>query len=418
MGQRVRISICIVSADEAVIGLFREIITEYSDIEWDLNAAAPGGVIGAGNDLYLFDFSPNYTLPQNVAWGRTHFVLLRRKEVSAFREQYPEAGASILLKPVTRPTLRAILGQAITSKRRSRPDDVTALRVDRDELLQCLIHANLKLQEYDQERTNFLTRAVHDFRAPVTALSGYCGLLLEGQLGPLTPQQKEVLERMLKSAKRLGRMSNAMFQLSVSRHIEQRPNLRLADIRECIEQALHEVVQFADEKQIETFVDMAPPTGSLYFEPGQIEQVLVNLLDNACKFTPRHGWIEIKGYPYFWDRRIPNVNGRIEYDRRSQSSQEPNAYRIDIRDSGPGIRPEHLDSMFEDYTSYAVRDGRSGAGLGLAICKMIMTQHRGKIWAESRSEGALFSFVMPMQRESVAPPPFVEADWEMGLRSA
>ncbi len=413
-----RISISIVSADESVIELLREIVTEYSDVEWDLNASAHDAIVREGSDLYLFDFSPNSPLPQYAGWGRTHFVLVRRKDIAAFREQHPEAGASILLKPVTRPTLRAILGQVIASKRAARRDDVTALRVDRDELLQCLIQANLKLQEYDQERTNFLTRAVHDFRAPVTALSGYCGLLLEGQLGPLTPQQKEVLERMLKSAKRLGRMANAMFQLSVSRHIEQRPNFRLADIRECIEQALHEIVQFADEKHIEIFVDMAPPTGSLYFESGQIEQVLVNVLDNACKFTPRNGWIEIKGYPYFWDRRLPNLNGRVEYDRRCQASQEPNAYRVDIQDSGPGIRPEHLDTMFEDYTSYAVRDDRSGAGLGLAICKMIMTQHHGKIWAESRPQGALFSFVMPMHRESTVPPPFAESDWEMGLRSA
>ncbi len=73
--------------------------------------------------------------------------------------------------------------------------------------------------------------------------------------------------------------------------------------------------------------------------------------------------------------------------------------------------------MFEDYTSYAVRDDRSGAGLGLAICKMIITQHRGKVWAESRPEGALFSFVLPMQQEPAAEC-VSEADCRMGLRNA
>ncbi|HZS70286.1 MAG TPA: ATP-binding protein [Candidatus Acidoferrum sp.] len=417
MGHRVGITLCIVSSDGTIADLVRELISEHSDIDWELSNIRPGATVSAGDDLYIFDFSPDIALPQCAAWGRTHFVVLRRKEISLFCDLHPEVGAGILLKPLTRPVLRAILGQVIASRRSSRGDDVRALRLDRDELLQCLIHANLKLQEYDQERTNFLTRAIHDFRAPVSALTGYCGLLLEGQLGPLTSQQREVLERMLKSAKRLGRMSNAMFQLGVSGHIEQQPNFQWADIRECIEQALHEVAQFADEKHIEIFVDIPPPGGLLYFEPGQIEQVLVNLLDNACKFTPRHGWIAIKGYPYFWDRRIPNLNGTIDQERRFRRSQEPNAYRIDIQDSGPGIRPEHLDSMFEDYTSYAVRDDRSGAGLGLAICKMIITQHRGKVWAESRPEGALFSFVLPMQQEPAAEC-VSEADCRMGLRNA
>ena len=60
------------------------------------------------------------------------------------------------------------------------------MRADRDEILQCLIQTNLKLQEYDQERTNFLARAIHDFRAPLTALCGYSSLLLGNNLGPLT----------------------------------------------------------------------------------------------------------------------------------------------------------------------------------------------------------------------------------------
>ena len=115
---------------------------------------------------------------------------------------------------------RGVYGLAVSAH-----DDQTSiansLRADRDEILQCLIQANLKLQEYDQDRTTFLARAVHDFRAPLTAISGYCGLLLGEPLGPLTENQREVLRRMQHSTKRLSRMASAMFQLSVGRHVKR-----------------------------------------------------------------------------------------------------------------------------------------------------------------------------------------------------
>src|ERR1041384_6383517 len=102
---------------------------------------------------------------------------------------------------------------------------------------------------------------------------------------------------MLKSTKRLSRMAAAMFQLSVGRHVKRRPEMQRGDIRECLEQALHEITPFADDKSIEISADFAAPSNPLFFEAGQIEQVLINILDNACKFTPRGGSIELRGYP-------------------------------------------------------------------------------------------------------------------------
>ena len=125
---------------------------------------------------------------------------------------------NVLLKPVARATLLAFLSGA--KQQTSEPQEesggrIDALRGERDLMLQFLIQANLKLQEYDQERNNFLARSVHDFRAPLTAIGGYCGLLLEEELGPLTEEQREVLGRMQNSTTRLSRLSDAMFQLSI-----------------------------------------------------------------------------------------------------------------------------------------------------------------------------------------------------------
>jgi signal transduction histidine kinase len=127
-------------------------------------------------------------------------------------------------------------------------------------------------------------------------------------------------------------------------------------------------------------------------------QVLVNNLDNACKFAPRGGTVEIKGYPCFWDRRGPaGRHGGVE--RRLRVSADANAYRVDISDNGAPIPPERLAHIFEEYTSYGGGRDRSGSGLGLAICKMIVGEHGGRIFASNTEGGPAFSFVIPVIRD-------------------
>jgi signal transduction histidine kinase len=196
-------------------------------------------------------------------------------------------------------------------------------------------------------------------------------------------------------------MASAMFQLSVGRHVKRRPELRPGDIRECLEQALHEITPFADEKGLAIRAELAPYDLPLYFEAGQIEQVLINLLDNACKFTPKSGSIDIRGYPVFWERRMTRPS-LPPAERRWRSTTEANTYRIDIQDSGSAIPEEHLERIFEEYTSYAGGRDRSGGGLGLAITRMIVNQHDGAVWAENTESGPMFSFVLPVYRREPA----------------
>ncbi|HJT87038.1 MAG TPA: HAMP domain-containing sensor histidine kinase [Bryobacteraceae bacterium] len=380
----------LVSQDPDLYKLCSEILAEFSEPRWEITTAATED---ADTGLSVWDYEPDLPLPQGTDWTPArHLFLVNRKDVAAFQEVigYPEV--TILLKPVTRATLNAFLSHAI-SAHQDRVSSTVSLRADRDEMLQCVIQANLKLQEYDQDRTNFLARAIHDFRAPLTAINGYCGLLLSEAVGPIAEEQKEVLDRMQHSAKRLSRMASAMFQLSVGRHVKRRPEFRKCVVQNCIEQALHETAPQAKSKQISVSVDLEPETRPLFFEEGMIEQLLINLLDNACRFTPRNGEIDVRGYPFFWDRR--GSSAHVSRERRQQRSQEPNAYRIDIRNSGAQIPAPHLKSIFEEYTTYSGAQDRSGGGLGLAICRMIALQHEGRIWAENSDSGPIFSFVLP-----------------------
>lgn len=369
--------------------------------EWELAERQPGGEI-EGFDLTIWDYEPSLEIPARAASEPSrHLFLVDRDDLEAFRARFGEGQAGILLKPVTVAALSAFVEERAHST--SPESRVGLLRAERDEMLQSLMMACLRLQEYDQDRTRFLTRAVHDFRAPLTAISGFCGLLLSEQAGTLGAEQKEIVRRMQQSARRLARLSTAMFQLGVARHFEAHPVLRPGDLRAAVDQALHELGHMLDEKDLGLTVDMLPCPEVLFFDKMQLEQLFVNLLDNGFRFTPRHGTVEIRGYPYFWERREMPANGSGNGgERRQSNTRAANAYRVDIRDSGPGIPPELLERIFEEYTSYSGGSDRSGGGLGLAICKMIANRHQGRLWAENSGAGAVFSLLLPLGEPGIA----------------
>jgi signal transduction histidine kinase len=388
----------LISQDGDLYRMCREVLNDLPDHHCTISIGTPEEAVPPA-DLWIWDFQIDSLIPTCVGSGcAKQLFLVSRQDLALFRERIGLPGAHILLKPVTRATLAAFLGLEIsTHVEKAEPDQ--SLRADRDEILQCLIQTNLRLQEYDQDRTTFLARAVHDFRAPLTALGGYCGLLLSEPVGPLNETQRQVLERMQHSAKRLSRMALAMFELSIGRQIKKRPELKKGDLRACLDQALHETAPFADDKSIAITSDLESCEYPLFFEAGQIEQVLINLLDNACKFAPKEGSIEIRGYPCFWERRTSRAAmPPALVERRQSFLNEPNAYRIDIRDSGAPIPREHLHSIFEEYTSYSGGRDRSGGGLGLAITKMIISQHDGSVWAENSDLGPQFSLMLPVYR--------------------
>lgn len=348
-------------------------------------------------DLYVWDFPGDVAPPKHITWTYSNLIVV------AYRRDLAEVQKSfgfephIVLKPANRVALSALIGLVVSSRA------AASLRDDRDHILQSLIQANLKLQEYDRDRTNFLSRVVHDFLTPLTVLNGYCGLLLGDQLGPLTDNQQEVVRRMQSGSKRLSRIVSSILELGMDRALRKRPSLQKADLPKSLNQALQEIDYLAKEKNIRIDIQLEPCEEALYFDPAQLEQVFANILDNACKFTPRNGVIEIRGASYFWERRGRTDSARsLPKERRFSDLKTPNSYRVDVVDSGMPILPEHLGNIFEEYTSYSGGGDRSGGGLGLAICRSILEQHRGRIWAENTDKGPMFSIVLPIHRR-VAP---------------
>jgi two-component system sensor histidine kinase KdpD len=109
------------------------------------------------------------------------------------------------------------------------------------------------------------------------------------------------------------------------------------------------------------------------FDAVLIERVLANLLENAGKYAPDAGPIEVS------------------------AAAEQHGLRVTVADRGPGIAPEILDTIFEKFTRGGTESATPGVGLGLAICKAAVEAHGGRIWAENRPQGgAAFSFVLPL----------------------
>ena len=412
-----KLLVALISRDDGLKRLCREALATLSARQWNLVVADPDDATPAA-DMFIWDSDLQTPLPHLLEPRRpaVHVLAISREQAARVLDVLPLSAVTVVLKPVHLDTLRTLLEQAANhyeSLSGAGTGRMGSLRQDRDAMLDCLVATTLRLQECDQDRMNFLARAVHDFRTPLTAVNGYCGLLLSGQFGPITAAQQEVLERTLHSVRRLSRLAAALFQWSSEMHVGLRPQIRQADIQECCRQAIHEVKPFAGEKSISIELDLQAPGHPLCFDATQVEQLLINLLENSCKFTPRGGHMQIRGYPAFWDRRSASAAQEpVLIERRRAPSRRANVYRMEVTDNGMGVRPEHLRTIFQEHTSYGGGTDRSGSGLGLAICKRIVAEHGGEIFAESGNQGVTFIFMLPF-----APPAPAETfDLDEGQR--
>jgi signal transduction histidine kinase len=358
----------------------------------------------------IWDFDAATVFPAWLDFSREtpgaskHLFLVDRENLGRFREATHRASVNILLKPVTRAVLTAFLDAAFAmggykDDEDDKPEPAHAGRDSAEFLLQ----TSLRLQKHNHERSDFIAGIAHDLRTPATSLLGYSGLLLDESQGFLDENQKTILRYMQQSADRFSRMASSIFELSVERRRERAVHLQTGDIAACLDQALHETGLLARDKRIAIRTQTEPFTGGLCFDRSLIERVLVNLLENACRFAPLNGTIEIRGYPFFWERRSPNVSVPMTTESRSSCRNTANSYRVDIENSGAAIPSGQLDSIFEQYVSAAPAGGRSGCGLGLAICRTIIARHQGRIWAENTDRGPRLSFVLPGGSPQVYP---------------
>jgi len=236
----------------------------------------------------------------------------------------------------------------------------------------------------------------HDIKSAVGIIAGYLDILLSQRVGPLTQGQISFLHEMKDSTERVQQFTKEFLILCSLRSPSVKPDLQVADIRECLS-GIAEFWSPAFERQGIAcyFLDKSEPVDPFPFDACKVQHILSNLLDNALKFTPPGGTVWIEVTPHFWERRITSTKWPEERRNRTQSV---NAVKVSVSDTGPGIAPEYHRDIFDDFRQLRrIHEPRDrGVGLGLAIARRLVEVQNGKIWVESApGSGSIFSFLLP-----------------------
>jgi signal transduction histidine kinase/ActR/RegA family two-component response regulator len=257
----------------------------------------------------------------------------------------------------------------------------------KDREARALAQVNAELRRLDELKSEFLAMVSHELRTPLTAIIGYSRLLMRQVHGRLTPKQLEHQEAIFRGAQRLSDLINDL--LDVSRleagRIELTP--RPTDVAQIVEQAAAVVAVAAQARQIRITSDLSPDLPAASADPARLQQILVNLIGNAVKFSAPDGSVRVTGGRY-----------------RDQ-------IWIAVEDGGVGIAKEELARIWDPFyqVEAPMRRRHGGSGLGLAIVRRLVELHGGVVRAESEGEnrGSRFSFTLPVAAEPATHEPKV-----------
>ncbi|HHX51810.1 MAG TPA: DUF3365 domain-containing protein [Clostridia bacterium] len=237
-----------------------------------------------------------------------------------------------------------------------------------------LQEANFQLARANRLKSEFLASVSHELRTPLTSITAFVELLLDETAGELTSQQKEYLEDVLRGSQRLMTSINAILEMA---KIEARKmglkNFSFS-IEELIREIEHRMIPVALKKNLELEVDLEGKL-AVYADRQKIEQVIVNLVGNAIKFTP--------------------AGGRVTITARQKEKE----ILVWVADTGIGIEEADQEYIFEAFRQVDGSSTRShqGTGLGLALAKNLVEMHGGTIWVESHpGVGSSFYFTIPL----------------------
>ena len=231
-----------------------------------------------------------------------------------------------------------------------------------------------KLRVVDKMKDEFLSIISHELRTPMAPLLDYINILKEGLAGDFSLEQKKVFEAMHRSARRELNLIDSLLDFSRLERGLFSPQKTRFSIKDLVHDLVENAQLAAKESGLQIVIGEFENL-EVEADENQISRVIAQLFDNAFKFSPRGGKLEIL------------------------VSRSDNEVRIMLKDLGIGLTKENLEKVFEKF--FQVDSGynrdKGGMGLGLAICREIVKAHGGRIWAESPGlgKGARFCFTLP-----------------------
>ncbi|QLE44048.1 hybrid sensor histidine kinase/response regulator [Nostoc sp. C052] len=271
-------------------------------------------------------------------------------------------------------------------------DDFIRKPVTVDELLarvRSLLRLKHSMDERDEiarQREDFVSRLTHDLRTPLVAADRMLMLFQQGALGTLSTQMQEVIAIMARSNINLLSMVNTL--LEVYRFEAGRKSLafQTVNLSQLLEEVTGELSPLAQDKALSLSVDFTEESNTVMGDRLELHRLFTNLIGNAIKFTDS-GSVTIR----FTSQRQSDNSSQSQLSGKSNSVDY---IRIEIADTGPGIPPEELATIFERF-----RQGNhksSGSGLGLYLARRIVEAHQGIILLNSElGKGSVFIVLLP-----------------------
>ena len=239
--------------------------------------------------------------------------------------------------------------------------------------------ANDRLRELDTQKTEFISFATHQLRAPLTAIKGYASLVIEGDLGEASAEVRDAASRVFESAKTMTAVVDDYLNVSRIELGSMKYNLEPLDMSALVREVAGELKPNIEKSGLKFDLKVAgegPWTVSA--DPDKLKQVIANIIDNSVKYTPS-GSLSVAL------ERVPNANGSIPV-------------RFSVTDTVIGIGPGVMPKLFQKFSraDNANKQNIHGTGLGLFIVSEIVKAHKGRVWAESAGEGKGSKFIVEL----------------------
>jgi PAS domain S-box-containing protein len=275
-------------------------------------------------------------------------------------------------RPVAGEGMSSILPLAVDGSERAFRLRTTPMRDTGSRLMGAvtLLEDITHLREIDRLKSEFIATASHELRTPLTSVQMGVHLLLEGAAGELSEKQAEVLSACREDCERLDKLMRDLLDLSRIEAGESQPDLHTVKPAQLIKAAAEELRAQVESKGLAFLVNVPFDLPDVIADRSQIERVLANIVVNAIRYT-KQGEIRINA-----EKRGPFV-------------------AVSVSDTGTGIPQEYLAHIFDKFVQVPGA-AMGGAGLGLAISRLIIEAHGGQIGVQSEfGNGSTFTFTLP-----------------------
>jgi signal transduction histidine kinase len=305
-----------------------------------------------------------YALVPGVSRGRLVCVLCTHNNGNPYEFH---ASAQRFLRSLAGQTALALNNAALIAELRYNNQELEA--------------ANAKLRELDRLKSQFLSVATHELRTPLTVILGYNSMLAESLGDRLAPDEQDALREAASACKRLIRLVNSMLDISQIESGRTPMNFGPTDLRQLVNGTVALFQHEAQQRNLKLTLQVPARLPKIMLDGERIQQVLVNLVGNAIKFTPDGGAI------------------RVGVRHRADTQQ----VEIFVCDTGIGMAPQQKSQLFEEFAPVHRRRPEDGAGLGLAISRRIVQAHEGSIRVSSEpGRGSTFQVFLPARQRATS----------------